>query len=300
MRKSFTAFFVALCASAQGPITPRPLSSRQAAAIRVDTSLVLIPVTVTDAFGAPALGMARGAFRLFEEGVEQEIRYFSAEDAPVSLGIVFDASRSMDRKLDLSRAAVKQVLKSAVSGDEYFMIEFSDAPRLTCPFTGDTEEIEHALERLAPRNWTALLDAVYMGTKQMKRARNPRRALLVVSDGADNYSRYSESEMKGVVREADVTIYSIALGGGLWNRHAALLRNLSDLTGGRTWVVNDLSELPETAGKIATAIRTQYVLGYRPKDAAHARRYRRVQVRLEKREGAPPLRASWRAGYYAE
>ena len=201
-------------------ITTRPQSAVNAA-IRVDTKLVLIPVTVTDTYGAPFMDLPRDRFRLFEDGVEQQVKYFAAEDAPVSLGVVFDASRSMEGKLDQSRAAVSRFLRTSRPGDEFFLVEFSDRPRLLSGFTSNTEAIENSLIGIKPKNWTALLDAVYMAIHQMKHAGNSRRALLILSDGGDNNSRYTETEIKSRVREADVSIYSIGLGTGLVKHHVA-------------------------------------------------------------------------------
>jgi Ca-activated chloride channel family protein len=285
-------------------ITPRIASSRSktapAAAIRVDVKLTLIPVTVTGPLGAPFPGLPKEAFRLIEDGVEQQLKYFSSEDTPVSLGVVFDASGSMEGKLDQSRRAVSQFLRTAVQGDEFFAIEFSSAPRILCDFTSDTGQIEKSLAGIKPKNWTALFDAVYLATHQMRRAKNPRRALLILSDGNDNYSRYTESELKSRVREADVTIYSIGLvGSGLLKRHLRVLRQLSDQTGGRFYEVEKMSDLPAAAEKISAAIRNQYVLGYFSTKPQSDGLYRKIEVKLNPEAGLPRLSASWRTGYYA-
>lgn len=269
--------------------------------LRVDVKLVLIPVTVTDPFGAPFAGLARSAFRLYESGIEQEIKYFSAEDASISLGVVFDASRSMSGKLDQSRAAVSEFFHTGMPGDEYFAVEFSDAPRLLCGFTSDAARIEKSLANIVPENWTALLDAVYLAVHEMKHAHNPRKALLILSDGGDNNSRYTEREMKLLVREADVCIYSIALvGSGLFRRYVPLLKELSTETGGRVREIERIADLPAAVQAISEAIRHQYVLGYSPRNSGAKGIYRRVQVRLEPPPDLPRLRASWRKGYYSE
>lgn len=290
----------------EGPrvaITPRlaaPRASGPPANIRVDVKLVLIPVTVTDPFGAPFSGLPRQTFRLFEDGIEQDLKYFNAEDAPVSLGVIFDASRSMEGKLDQSREAVARFFHTTTQGDEFFLVEFSDAPRLLCDFTTDTERVQKSLVGIVPKNWTALLDAVYLGVQQMKHARNSRKALLILSDGGDNNSRYTESEMRSLVREADVCIYSIALvGGGLMRRHVPLLKHLAAETGGRVCEVEKLSELPDAVEKISGSIRYQYLLGYASNHTKRDGLYRKVEVRLDQPPDLPRLRASWRTGYYA-
>jgi VWFA-related protein len=270
------------------------------ASIRVDSRLVLVPVTVTNPLGAPFTGLPAEAFRLFEDGIEQEIRSCSSTDAPVSLGVVFDASQSMGKKLRQSRAAVSQFLATAIPGDEFFLVEFSNAPRLLVDFTTDSAHLEQSLKGIKAQQWTALLDAVYIAMHNMKRARNPRKALLVLSDGGDNRSRYSEAEMRALVREGDVVIYSIALtGGGILGRHVRMLRRLSEETGGMVCEVEELDELPDAVEKISAAIRQQYLLGFVPANARNDGLYRRLRVVLNQPAGQPPLRASWRAGYYA-
>jgi VWFA-related protein len=269
------------------------------ASLRVDIGLIQIPVTVTDSFGGPVPDLPRDSFKLYEDAVEQSIRYFSFEDAPISLGVVFDASRSMASRIDPSRDAVSQFLRTTSPGDEFFLVEFNDAPRMVCSFTPDATEIEKSLTGIQPRNWTALFDAVYLAVHQMKRARNPRRALLILSDGGDNNSRYTESEMRRMVREADVVIYSIALGGGILNQHARMLRNLSEETGGRSYQVEDLDKLPEAVEKISDAIRSQYVLGYVSAAPRTDGLYRKIEVRVNPTPEAGRVRASWRRGYYS-
>lgn len=268
--------------------------------LRINVRMVLIPVTVTDPVGAPVAGLPRQDFRLFEDGVEQKVTTFASEDAPVSLGVVFDASRSMDPKLDQSRAAVSGFFRTSMPGDEYFLVEFNDKPRILSTFTRDIPSLEASLARIRSENWTALLDAVYLSIRQMRHASNPRKALLILSDGADNNSRYTESELRSAVREADVCIYSIALvGHGFMNRHVRLLRQLSEETGGLTVQVQKPSELIPAVDRISDAIRHQYVLGYVPTNSANDELYRKIQVKLDQPAGPRKLRISWRTGYYA-
>jgi VWFA-related protein len=284
-------------------ITPRVASHRKPGpdpAIRVDIKLTLIPVTVTDALGAPYSGLPQSAFRLLEDGVEQQLKSFASEDGPVSLGVVFDASRSMSGKLDQSRAAVSQFFRTATAGDEFFLIEFNDTPHILCDFTTDTEEIEKKLVDIKPKNWTALFDSVYMAIQQMRHAKNARKALLILSDGGDNNSRYTESEMKNLVREADVSIYSIGLlGGGFVKRHAQLLRQLSEETGGHFYQVDKMADLPDAVAQVSAALRQQYLLGYSSTNQENDGMYRKIEVRLKPEINPLRLRTSWRTGYYA-
>ena len=284
-------------------LAPRAVSRERtgtANAIRVDVKLILIPITVTDPLGATVTGLTSETFRLFEDGVEQQIKYFSMQDAPVSLGVVFDASQSMAHKMDQSRAAVTRFFHTAIAGDEFFLVEFNNAPRLACNFTSDTKQIENTLMGIEPKNWTALFDAIYMAVNQMRRAKNPRKALLILSDGGDNYSRYTEPEMKALVREADVSIYSIALGGGgLIQGHIGLLKYLSKQTGGLFQQADKMSDLPEAVNRISNAVRHQYLLGYSSNNPKNNGLYRKIEVRLNQDPALPRLRPYWRTGYYS-
>jgi Ca-activated chloride channel homolog len=283
-----------------GPALPR-------SNIRVDTTLVLIPVTVTDPLNRFVTGLERESFRLFEEKTEQKVTQFSSEDAPLSIGVVFDASGSMGAKLSKSREAVAQFFRTANPEDEFFLVQFNDRPEMVLKFTNQFEEIQNRLTFTQAKGRTALLDGVYMALHEMKRARNPRKALLIISDGGDNSSRYTESEIKNLVREADVQIYAIGIfepvaGRGRTAEELAgpgLLSEISEQTGGRHFPVENLAELPDVAARIGIELRNQYVLGYTPSNQERDGKYRRVQVKLVQPRGLPPLRAFWRLGYYA-
>jgi Ca-activated chloride channel family protein len=205
----------------------------------------------------------------------------------------------MQEELEQARAAVRKMLATMIPGDEYFLVEFNDSPRIVCDLTDDLARIESALAGIRPRNWTALYDAVYLAMRQMRRARNARKALLILSDGGDNSSRYTEGEMKDAVREGDVTIYAVGLTGfGLIHRHLAILRTLAEQTGGALYRVSQTGELPEAVERVSSAIRNQYLLGYSSDRHSNDGQYRRIQVKL-----APSLSrrlsVSWRSGYYA-
>jgi VWFA-related protein len=275
--------------------------------IRVDTTLVLIPVAVTDPMSRFVTGLDKENFKLYEDKVEQEIQQFSSEDAPLSVGVVFDTSGSMGSKLQKSRQAVAQFLKTANPQDEFFLIQFNDRPELVTGFTPETEEIQNRLTFVQSKGRTALLDGVYMAMNQMKKAHNPRKAILIISDGGDNSSRYTESEVRNAVREADVQIYAIGIFEPMGSRGRTpeelngpgLLSEISEQTGGRHFAVDNLAELPDVAAKIGIELRNQYVLGYSPKNTTRDGKYRRVLVKLVKTAGLPPLKAMFRTGYYA-
>ncbi len=280
---------------------------RRAPNIRVDATLVLIPVTVTTPLNQVVTGLEKEHFRLYEDKVEQTVSQFSSEDAPLSVGLVFDVSGSMGAKLHKSRQAAAEFFKTANPEDEFFLIQFNDRPRLMQPFTSETEEIQNRLAFSEARGRTALLDALYMAMAEMKKARNPRKAILVLSDGGDNSSRYTQSEIKNLVREADVQVYAIGIYEPIASRGRtaeelagpSLLSELAEQTGGRHFPVENVNELPDIAAKIGIELRNQYVLGYTPTNQEKDGKYRRVRVKLVQPRGLPPLRASYRTGYYA-
>ncbi len=275
--------------------------------IRVDSTLVLIPVSVTDPMNRFVTGLEKEHFKLYEDKVEQDVRQFSSEDAPLSVGIVFDTSGSMGNKLAKSRQAVAQFFKTANPEDEFFLVQFNDRPEMVVPFTRSVEEIQNRLTFTQSKGRTALLDGIYMAMNQMKKAHNPRKALLVISDGGDNSSRYTESEIKNAVREADVQIYAIGIFEPIGARSRTaeemsgpgLLQEVSEQTGGRHFPLENLNELPDVAAKIGIELRNQYVIGYTPKNVERDGKYRRVSVKLVQPRGLPPLKAFFRLGYYA-
>src|SRR5580692_8879253 len=187
------------------------VTSLPKASIRVDTNVVLVPVTVTDPLNRFVTGLDQDAFEVYEDKVKQKIVSFGSEDAPLSIGIVFDTSASMGAKLERSRLSVAEFFKTANPEDEAFLVEFSDRPQLSVPFTHNLEEIQNRLTFVQSKGQTALLDSVYLALATMKKARNPRKALILLTDGGDNRSRYTQTEVKNLVKEADVQIYCIGI-----------------------------------------------------------------------------------------
>lgn len=274
---------------------------RMTADIRVDSNLVLIPVSVTDPRNHPVTGLRREDFRVFEGKTEQTLLHFAAEDAPVSVGIVFDASGSMRDKLAQSRAAVARFLDTAGPGDEFFLVNFSSNPEIAVPFTRDAGAIQNRLLYTGSEGKTSLLDAICLATDYMKRARNTRRALLVISDGVDNHSRYTEAEIRSRVRESDVWIYMIAIcdrGSIMLPEEVhgeTLMQGIAGESGGRLFTVRNPAEMPGIAANIGLELRNQYLIGYRPSNAGGGPRYRKVQVKVV---AGRPLRVAWRPGYF--
>jgi Ca-activated chloride channel homolog len=275
--------------------------------IVVDTTLVVIPVTVTDPMNRFVLGLDKKDFGISEDSVEQKITHFSAEDAPMSVGILVDTSGSMDLKLSTSRRAVAEFLKTMNAQDEAFLIQFSDEAKVLQPFTSDTKEIDDRMANLRAGGLTALLDAIDLGVKEMKKAKNPRKALVIVSDGGDNHSRYTPADIKGVVSEADTQIYAFGvfepnLFPGLPAEVVSgpkLLGQIAEQTGGRAYGASEFSQLPGIADKIAIELRNQYVLAYYPTNSTRDGKYRHVEVKINPQKGLPALKARWRLGYYA-
>ena len=272
--------------------------------IRVDVDLVLVPVTITDPSDRPVLGLAKENFVVLDNGEKQEIENFSCEDSPISLGVIFDLSGSMANKIDKAREAVGEFLKTANPEDEFFLIAFSDKPVLLNDFTTSVEAVQQRLLYTAPKGRTALLDAIYLGLAKMRQARHRRKALLLISDGADNRSRYTENEIRAIVKEADVQIYAI----GIYDVSPrseeerfgpALLSEVSEVTGGRAYPVGNPNELSEVAARIGLELRNQYILGYRPSKPARDGKWRKVRVKLTAPKGLPPLTVYAKMGYYA-
>jgi len=271
---------------------------------RKDVDLVLVPVSVTDPMNRLVTGLEKENFLLSDNGQPQEIKHFSSEDAPISLGVIFDVSGSMSNKIDKSRDAVVEFFRTANPQDEFFLITFSEKPELLADFTQSIEDIQSRLVYAQPKGRTALLDAIYLGMTRMRKARYEKKALLIISDGGDNHSRYTEGEIKSMVKEADVQIYGI----GLYDRDfktpeeregPELLSQVTEVTGGRTFAIGSPNELADVATKIGIELRNQYVLGYRPTNPARDGKWRKIKVKLNPPKGLPPLHVYAKTGYYA-
>ena len=272
--------------------------------VKSKVDLVLVPVTVTDPMNRLVTGLDKENFRVFEGKEAQEVRNFSAEDAPVSLGVIFDMSGSMSSKIERAREAVIEFFKTANPQDEFFLVAFADKPEEVSDFTQSIDDLQGKLVFTVPKGRTALLDAIYLGVTKMRQAKYHKKALLIISDGGDNHSRYTEGEIKNLVKEADVMIYSI----GIYDHYfqteeerlgPALLSDVSDLSGGRSFTIDNPNDLADVATKIGIELRNQYVLGYRPKNPGHDGKWHKIKVKLLPPKGLPPLHVYARTGYYA-
>jgi Ca-activated chloride channel homolog len=275
--------------------------------MHMDVDLALVNVTVTDPYNRLVTGLDTDNFRVFEDNAEQEVVTFSSEDVPISIGVIFDFSGSMANKVSKAREAAIQFFKTANPQDEFFLVSFNERAELTSSFTNSIEDLQSRMMMTVPKGRTALLDAIYLGLSQMRGARNAKRALLILSDGGDNHSRYSENDIKRLVKEADTQLYAVGIFDPLGYRNRtpeelngpSLLGEVTEMTGGRVFAVEKLEELPDIATKIGMELRNQYVLGYRPSNKTHDARWRKVKVKLRAPKGLPPLSVYAKTGYYA-
>lgn len=304
---------VLLCAPAgfafQATIAPRvpakPVAEPQGL-LRSDSSLVVIPAHVTTEMGTSVTSLTRENFQLIEDNVEQPIVHFDKDDAPVSIGLLFDHSGSMRDKMQKAEEAVTAFFKTANTEDEFFLVEFSDRARLTVPFTPDAGILFDRIAHTRPFGMTSLLDAIHLSLGQMKKARHSRKALVVISDGGDNWSRHTAREVRNTLIESDVQLFSMGIFDPNYStKHEAETRNgpalldeLATQTGGRNYAVDNLNDLPSISAKIGTELRNEYLLGYYS-SATRDGKYHQVRVKLTGTGDLPPLRTWFRKGYYA-
>jgi len=278
----------------------------QGKSVHIDVDLALVNVTVTDRYDRAVTGLEPDNFRIFENNVEQEIQYFSSEDVPISIGVIFDLSGSMANKVGKAKEAALQFFKTANPQDEFFLVSFNERAQLISTFTSSVDDLQSRLLSASAKGRTALLDAIYLALSEMRAAQNAKRALLIISDGGDNSSRYNENDIKRFVREANTQLYSIGVFDPLGSRSRtpeelngpSLLNEITELSGGRAFSVENVNELPDIATKIGAELRNQYILGYRPSNKSHDARWRKIKIKLRAPRGLPPLSVSAKTGYY--
>jgi Ca-activated chloride channel homolog len=265
--------------------------------LKVDVPVVLVNATVSDLKGRLVAGLERQHFRLWEDDVEQEIQYFSLEDMPLSVGLVFDATGSMAEKLPAARDAALAFLKTSNPRDEYFLIEFSDQPKLVQDFTTDISRLQKNIFSTSARGLTPLFDAVHLGLEKITGARNTKRALLIITDGEDNHSRYTFPDIREFTRHQEAQIYAIGLVDSVVGR--TTIGDLVETTGGRAFFPNSVNQLEDICTRIAIELKNQYLLGYRSTNEAKDGGWRQIHVELNPPKGLPPLTVRARTGYYA-
>jgi Ca-activated chloride channel family protein len=267
--------------------------------------VVLVPITVTDPMNRPVLGLQKKDFKIYEDNTPQEVQYFSAEEAPISVGLLLDTSKSMANKFVTERAAAEEFFKNANPQDDYFVITFADRPRLLDTSIQSIEDMQETLTSEPPDGHTALLDAIYLAIAHMRSARYQRRALLIISDGADNHSRYGLKEVRRLVEEANVDVYAIGIFDSLFFRSfeelmgRRWLAEITDVTGGQTVVAARLDKVPEIAAAVSRQMRNQYVLGYRPQNISRDGKWRKIKVHVASSAGAPRVQTHYKKGYLA-
>lgn len=272
--------------------------------IRKNVNLVLVPVTVTDESNRIVTGLGQENFQLFEDKHPQPIKHFWQEDTPVSIGIVLDVSGSMSSKIDRARDAVTALLKSSNPQDEFFLISFADQPALLHDFTSDVEDIQTQLLMITPKGRTSLLDAIVLAVNNMRNARYQRKALVIISDGGDNRSRYTENQVKSMLKEEDILVYSMGI---FDSDHETteeqlgpdLLREISSVTGASAYTLDNPNDLPQFSEHIASELRNQYVIGYSPDVSRRDGKWRKIKVKLAALpSGLHWLKVQNRTGYY--
>ena len=274
--------------------------------LRADVSMVLVPAHVTTSRGTPVNDLAKENFRIYEDGVEQRLTYFGWDDAPVSVGFLLDTSASMRNKIREASDAAASFFSTSNQGDEFFLVEFNERAKLLMPFTPDAGQVSQRVSRVHPIGRTSLLDAVHLAMLQMKKAHNGRKALVIVSDGGDNRSRYTFAEIKEMVKESEIQIYCMGIYDPEDQRKRtpeeengpSLMSDLAEQSGGRQINVADLDDLPAVGAQIGEELRSQYVLGYSPANPDSSGKYRRITVKLAG-ERANDLEVRYRRGYNA-
>ncbi len=269
------------------------------------TDLVSLTVTVTDGLDRLVMGLDRQHFEIFEDRVKQEISFFSDDDAPVNLGIVFDVSGSMKGKLDRARDALKAFIQTSHSDDDFFLVGFNQRANLLAEFT-DGDALINKLNLVDSSGQTALYDAAYLGIEKVKQGRHNRHALLLISDGQDNSSRYAYGELRKLLKEAGVQIYCIGIveigggaGGTLDMQGQAILEEIAQTTGGKAFFPRSGAELEDVTTRIALELRHQYSIGYNPTNVKRDGQWHKVKVSVKAPRRWSNLRVQHKEGYYA-
>ena len=291
--------------SAVAILAQKPSSTAKTQTLKVDVDLVLVNATVSDSLGRMVTDLGREHFQLWEDKVEQKIEYFSAEDIPLSIGLIFDATGSMKDKISTARDAATTFLKTGNPEDDYFLVTFSQRAQLAQDFTSDITRLQDRLLFTPAKGLTPLFDAVYLGLDTMKSASNKRRALLLITDGEDNHSRYSFADIKEFAKERDVQIFAIGIVNpsgelSMGKTGRAIIEDLVNITGGRAFFPDSVYELEDICTKIAVELKNQYVLGYHSTNEAKDGKWRKIRLKLNPPKGISNLSVRGKSGYYAE
>jgi len=289
---------------AENPEPPQASKGGQSS-IKVEVDLVLVNATVTDPSNRFVTGLEKDHFQLFEDKVEQKLTQFSNEDIATSIGLLFDVSSSMGDKIGRAKDAAIAFLKTSNPDDEFFLLTFADKPSLDEEFTNDVADIQNRLAYKGAKGSTTLYDAVYLGLEKMKQGHNPKKAILLITDGEDTRSRYSLVNVRNAVKESDVQIYAIGIVNSYYSDFSqgrsgrAILEEMTEITGGKAYFPNSVYELEDICTKIAIELKNQYVLGYASTNPAKDGRWRKIKVKLNAPKGLPSLSVRSKTGYFA-
>lgn len=309
-RLFFVVFVVVLAStnaiSQDAAPTPPKQGDRKTGDIKIETDLVTLTLTVTDSYGRFVSGLTKDAFSVWDEKEKQKITFFSDTDAPASIGILFDVSGSMSGdKIAKARHALERFINTSHPRDEYYLIAFNKRAQLLMDRTRDGEAVLNRLTLVEPKHNTALYDACYLGVERVTRGTHQKKALLIISDGQDNASRYNFKEVRRLMKESDVVIYSV----GIISPHdattmdgmqgQAFLDELSSVTGGKSFYPSSDVEMDEIFERIALELRHQYSIGYTPEDFSPNGDWRKVKVKVKRVSGLGRLTVRYRSGYYA-
>lgn len=288
------------------PATPPTAGKEQEGPVIVNTDLITLTVTVTDTYGRYVSGLGKNAFTVLDDKQPQEISFFSDDDSPVSVGVIFDVSGSMSGdKIRRARDALANFIQTSHNSDEYFLIAFNSRAQLLLDKTRDGDAVLDKLTFVQTKNNTALYDACYLGVEKVQRGVHPKRALLLISDGQDNNSRYTFNEVRRLLKESDVVLYSVGIlsgsdaGSSLGMEGQGILDELSSVSGGKAFFPRSSAEMDDIFEQIALELRHQYSIGYKPTNFANDGKWHKVKVKVTPPRGLPRLFVRSKEGYYA-
>lgn len=279
--------------------------------IGVNVDLVVMYTSVFDKEGRFVAGLKKDGFRLYEDGVQQQIESFSQEDVPLSMGILLDLSGSMRGKIDRVNKAALEFIRASNPDDQVFLIGFNDEVELLQDFTSDIDEVTDSLDNAVVTGGTALYDALYLGVQKAQSGSKAKKAVVLISDGEDRDSYYKVDELVAKVQESDVQVFSVGFLNdipkkGLFDKFSKstaekardALSRISEETGGKAYFPDKLADLHGIVAEIARELRSQYSLGYFSTNPARDGSFRRVKIEFKApATGADHLR--YRRGYYA-
>jgi len=294
-------------ASQQKGVTPPVTAAGQMGTQgpELSTLVINVPVTVTDPGGRYVTGLEQANFEVYEDKVKQNIQFFNDSDQPVSIGIIFDISGSMKSRINRAHEALMKFVDASHDEDDFFLVAFNSGAKVIRDFTTDGHGIANALTLVEPKGSTALYDAAYIGVEKVRQGRHNRKAIIIISDGQDNSSRYTYNELRKIIKEADVQVYALGItdfGGGssVDFEGQSILEEITRTTGGRAFFPNTPLDLEDSITRIALELRHQYSLGYVPQNSTHDGRYRKIRVVINPPKGLPRLYVSAKEGYFGQ